>query len=620
MRITVGQKLMGGVIVKLTIMVIIIAAAIIGIKRIDYSLNFIQEKTWPAADAIMEMRISFLQVAYAHSMIMEGEIEQARTFIEIAHKNFEECLSRLKNTGLANAQEIAELEDIDKQLDKGIVGMIAAYENGPDQVTDMAKMAKSEIVMNSKAMEEFDSAVESMGAIFESLEAQMMAKQEEAHKAADNTTQTTYNSVVIFGLIGIALGLTIGTFLSRLITRPLFIVNKRINEIAGAAGDLTAEVQVASDDEIGDLAKAFNGMLSGLKGMVVQIFSVSERISSSSQELSSSAQEMNATTEEVSTTVQQIAKGTETQANKVEETQKVMEQMAASVNQVSKSAQDAASQSARSLETAQQIGQLTRKEGRDRMIGIAKSITESSHMVRKLGERSDQIGDIVAVITNIADQTNLLALNAAIEAARAGEYGRGFAVVAEEVRKLAEASAKSADQIGKLIKDVQKDTTQAVSGIEGLVKDADMVVVASEKTGEGILDIIKNAESVATMIEQVSAASQEQAAGATQASKSVSDIASVAEETASATEEASASTEEMTASMEQMAASAQELADMGLTLNSMVAKFKIGDAAQSQAAAARDMRSGDGSRISKLREKADAMKKKMTELRHKKQG
>lgn len=299
------------------------------------------------------------------------------------------------------------------------------------------------------------------------------------------------------------------------------------------------------------------------------ILNTAESVSSSSQQLSSSAQEMNATAEEVSSTVQQIAKGSESTAQRVEETSKVMEQMNASVTQVATGAQAAASAASQANQTAQKGGEAA-KDAINKMTQVSAVVVASAEMVKKLSERSEQITEITNVITGIADQTNLLALNAAIEAARAGEQGRGFAVVAEEVRKLAEGSAKAADQIGRLIKDVQKETTQAVSSIESGVKETAAVKDIAQRVAEDLDKIIKNAESVAAQAEQVSAASEQMSAGTKQVVKAVDEIASTAEEAASATEEASASTEEMTASMQEMAASAQELSEMAMSLRELV--------------------------------------------------
>ncbi|MFH1440674.1 MAG: methyl-accepting chemotaxis protein [Candidatus Omnitrophota bacterium] len=449
-----------------------------------------------------------------------------------------------------------------------------------------------------------------IGQIAKILEEQANKDMEQQHKVA-----TRLIPVVIFILIAVVIiGVLIAFLLSRQITRVLRIVVGKIDEIAGAGGDLTATIPVSSDDEIGDLAKAFNKMLTGLKSLITQVLETAEKVSTSSQELSSSAEEMNATTEEVSSTVQQIAKGSETTAQRVEETSKVMEQLNSSVNQVAKSSQSAATASVQASQSAQKGGD-SAKDAVNKMNKIYDSISGSALVVKKLGERSEEINNIVSVITEIADQTNLLALNAAIEAARAGEQGRGFAVVAEEVRKLAEGSAKAADQIAVLIKDIQKETNQAVQSMDSGSKEVSEGREVVVKAGEALNDIIKVVENTASMVEQISASSEEMSAGTKQVVKSVDDIASTAEEAASATEEASASTEEMTASMQEMAASAQELAEMAVNLRELVGKFKVATAdsaekLQPRMAQIKSQKAGLAEKIEANRKRLEEAKKK----------
>ncbi len=293
------------------------------------------------------------------------------------------------------------------------------------------------------------------------------------------------------------------------------------------------------------------------------------QVSSASRELFLAADQINTTTQEISSTVQQIAKGAQTTAHRVDETSKVMEQMNASVNEVAQGAQQAASASVQARQVAQN-GHEAVEETILKMNNIFTTIASSARVVKKLGERSEEISNIVKLINDIADQTNLLALNAAIEAARAGEAGRGFAVVADEVRKLAEGSSKAADQISGLIKEIQKETSQAVIAMEAGSKEVAEGREVVTQSGQALKEIVKVVEHTASMVEQISAASEQMAAGTKQVVKAVDEIAANAEESASATEEAASSTEEMTASMEEMTASAQSLADLAIKLREMV--------------------------------------------------
>ena len=155
------------------------------------------------------------------------------------------------------------------------------------------------------------------------------------------------------------------------------------------------------------------------------------------------------------------------------------------------------------------------------MIKISEVVKQSAETVQALGKSSDQIGEIVQVIDDIADQTNLLALNAAIEAARAGEQGRGFAVVADEVRKLAERTTKATKEIATMIKQIQKDTNDAVESMQQGTAEVEVGKKLAEKAGSSLQEIIHGAEQVVDIVTQVAAASEEQSSAAEQISKNI---------------------------------------------------------------------------------------------------
>jgi methyl-accepting chemotaxis protein len=216
---------------------------------------------------------------------------------------------------------------------------------------------------------------------------------------------------------------------------------------------------------------------------------------------------------------------------------------------------------------------------------IQKVVSESAGAIERLGKRSEEIGEIVDVITNISEQTNLLALNAAIEAARAGDQGRGFAVVAEEVKNLAEDSREAAERIAKMIREVQNDTTKAVDAMKRGTSETAEGMSQVGLTGKAFKDILEITTQFVGSMEELTRKMESQSGYMVTAAKGVDDIASISEETASASEESAASTEELTASMEDMTARAQALSEMSVNLQKIAGQFNIGNPGEKQVAA-----------------------------------
>jgi len=210
--------------------------------------------------------------------------------------------------------------------------------------------------------------------------------------------------------------------------------------------------------------------------------------------------------------------------------------------------------------SAEQGGSVV-KETVNGMQSIAEVVRVSAATVQELGKSSDQIGEIIGVIDDIADQTNLLALNAAIEAARAGEQGRGFAVVADEVRKLAERTTKATKEIATMIKKIQGDTHGAVTAMEKGTKHVDEGIKLADRAGTSLNEIVGISQKVTDMVTQIAAASEEQSTTSEMISKNVEAISTVTGESARGTQE--------------IARASEELKQLTERLSELLSKFKV---------------------------------------------
>jgi methyl-accepting chemotaxis protein len=313
-----------------------------------------------------------------------------------------------------------------------------------------------------------------------------------------------------------------------------------------ANGDVTVYLESHKDDEIG---KLFNGFNKAIKNVNTLIKSISEAI----QATASAANQISSSTEE-------MAAGAQEQSSQATEVAGAVEQMTKTIYETTKNTTQATEASKNAGKSAKEGGRVV-EETIHGMNRIAEVVKKSAETVQALGKSSDQIGEIVQVIDDIADQTNLLALNAAIEAARAGEQGRGFAVVADEVRKLAERTTKATKEIATMIKQIQKDTSGAVESMQQGTEEVEAGKLLAEKAGSSLQEIIHGAEQVVDIETQVAAASEEQSSAAEQISKNIESISSVTQESASG--------------IQQIAHASEDLNRLTLNLQELVAQFKV---------------------------------------------
>ena len=334
--------------------------------------------------------------------------------------------------------------------------------------------------------------------------------------------------------------------LRSMVLKPINEMMLISKDIAQGEGDLTKRVPVHGTDEISTLGGYFNMFIEKLQKMIGKVAHVTDKVASASVELSATAEE--------------ISKGTDTLTSRAAQTAAAVEEMNATVSQVAQNSGKAATLAQETVQTAKNGGSVV-ADTISGMQHLSEAVSNSATIIAELGKSSDQIGEIVRVIEDIADQTNLLALNAAIEAARAGEQGRGFAVVADEVRKLAERTTKATKEIGDMIRQIQHDTRGAVDSMQqGTVKVSGGVDLVN-KTGEALTRIVEMVSESADMIRQIAVASEEQSVATQQIANDIENVAKVTKESASGANES--------------AKASHDLSQLAVELQGIVGSFKV---------------------------------------------
>ncbi|WP_052144933.1 methyl-accepting chemotaxis protein [Halalkalibacter okhensis] len=381
-----------------------------------------------------------------------------------------------------------------------------------------------------------------------------------------------FTTIMVTSVLTVILLLGLALYLQRRL-KPIAIISEHAEKIA--SGDLTEEkLEIKSNDEIGNLANSFNKMSSQLRVMIHQVADHAETVAASSEQLSTSAEQMTVVTEQIAHTTEEVAAGKDKQLSSVQQTAETVEQMAESVEQIADSAESVKTSAVRTTAKA--------KEGRGsievavtQMNSINQTVNDTSTVLQALDKHAGHIGKITKVITEIADQTNLLALNAAIEAARAGEHGKGFAVVAAEVRKLAEQSSNSANQISNLLLTIQSETKNAVTSMEKVTEEVGEGIEIVDNTGHRFDEIEQGIEEVFTKIQAVTSLVTSLSIGTDKMFSTMTIVKEVAIETAAGTENVSAATEEQVASMQDITSSASSLSSMAEELQRLIRTFKV---------------------------------------------
>jgi len=319
-----------------------------------------------------------------------------------------------------------------------------------------------------------------------------------------------------------------------------------LDEIEGLKeGDLTVQASVG-EEITGAIGDAFNDAIEALRNLVMTINETSVQVSSAAQQTQATAMH--------------LAEASDHQAHQITAASAAVNEMAVSIDHVSRNAQESAEVAQQAVEISTK-GAATVKRTIEQMDSIREQIQETSKRIKRLCESSQEIGDIVELIDDIADQTNILALNASIQAAMAGESGRGFAVVADEVQRLAERSGNATKQIEALVRTIQTDTNEAVISMEQSTSGVVAGARQAEDAGDALREIEGVSKHLAGLIQNISEAARQQATAAANISDTMNVIQEITSQTSAGTNET--------------ATSIGNLADLANELRNSVAGFKL---------------------------------------------
>ncbi len=350
---------------------------------------------------------------------------------------------------------------------------------------------------------------------------------------------------VIAGIILLLAGVVSRFTIHRLFI-PLNRMHDLLKDMAEGDGDLTRRLDYRKRDEIGEMCASFNTFMDKLHGIIVKVSGITGQLAAAALQVQGTSQQIAQGTRQVSSQSVSIATATE--------------EMAATSSEIAHNCVLAVTEAMHTTDSAKAGAEVVERTIAN-MNGIAQRVTSAAQTVEILGRRSDEIGEIIGTIEDIADQTNLLALNAAIEAARAGEQGRGFAVVADEVRALAERTTKATRTIGEMIAAIQAETGTAVASMKQGVQDVAVGAEEARRSGDALSEILQQVGDVTSQLNQIATAAEQQTATTHEISSNMLRITGVVRTTADGSEDS--------------AAAAEQLSRLALDLKTLMEQFRL---------------------------------------------
>lgn len=378
---------------------------------------------------------------------------------------------------------------------------------------------------------------------------------------------------IVFTIFGILAAIYLGKSISKPITELSAIIKRISNYDITIDENSAAMKYIDRKDEIGDIANSLLVMNKNLVNLIKNISNSSEQVAASSEELTATSQQSSTAAQEVAKAIEDIAMGASDQASDTEKGALDIEELGSQIENTQRKLE--------SLNNTTEEIDVLKNEG----LEIIKDLVEKTGMnneaardiyeiILNTNESAEKIEAASLMIKNIAEQTNLLALNAAIEAARAGEFGMGFAVVAEEIRKLAEESNKFTEEIAEIIHELTEKTSNSVNTMEEVKKIVQSQTESVKMTNEKFDGIAYSIDSMRELIDAIFESGKQMEVKKDEIISIIQNLSAISQQNAAGTEEASASVEEQTASVEEIARASEALAQLAAEMQESIARFK----------------------------------------------